>query len=255
MIRIDVTGLDELLKTMGRADKQVRFAASRTLNQLAQLVIKDIRAEMQDSFDRPTPWTLRGFRQYGLATRDRLETTVDFKYTGNRTPEQHLLVPQVYGGERRLKRFEYALRSAGVLPGGYFIVRGQGAAMDAYGNISRGQVQQILSWFRGAELTAGRTANSTAATRARKMRGTKSRFGFRYFVGRPGDGRGPLGVYQVVRIAPGVTEMLPVLIFVRSTNYQRRLDLQAAAEYSVRRNLDATFQAALRQALATARSS
>lgn len=254
MISITLTGLDQTLARLDRTSKQVRFAASVTLNQVAQQVVKDVRAEMVDSFDRPTPYTLNSVRQYGLATRDRLETTVDFKATGRTggiDPELYLRW-QVNGGERRMKRFERALRSVGALPDGYVTVPGVGAKIDAYGNMSQGQIVQLLSYFR-AFLETGYKANATAASRKRMARGTRTRLGYRYFVGRPGDGRGPLGVYQVVRIGPGVTELLPVLIFVRSTNYQRRLDIQAAAEYSVRRHLQPTFEAALQRAFATAR--
>jgi hypothetical protein len=254
MINISVTGIDQILGGLDRTSKQVRFAASVTLNKLAQHVIKDVRAEMRDSFDRPTPYTLNSVRQYGLATRDKLETTVDFKATGRTggiDPDLYLRW-QVNGGERRLKRYERALRSIGVLPGGYVTVPGAGAKIDAYGNMSQGQIVQILSYFR-AFLETGYKANATAASRSRLARGTRTRLGFRYFVGRPGTGRGALGIYQVVRIGPGVTELLPVLIFVRSTNYQRRLDLQTTAESSVRRNLQPTFEAALQQAQATAR--
>jgi hypothetical protein len=253
MINVTLTGLDQLKATLGGADKQVRFAASRALNRLAQLGIQDVKAEMRDSFDRPTPWTLNSVRQYGLATRDKPETGIDFKATGRTggiDPELYLRW-QVYGGERRIKRFERALRAAGALPDGYVTVPGQGAKLDAYGNMSQGQIVQILSYFQ-AFLETGFKANATPATKARMARGTRSKFGFAYFVGRPG-GRGQLGVYQRVRIAAGVNELLPILIFVRSARYQRRLALDDAIQGTVQRHAQPIFQEELAKALATAR--
>jgi hypothetical protein len=125
--------------------------------------------------------------------------------------------------------------------------------MDEYGNISRGQIVAILSYFRAfQEQGKGFKLNSTAASRARLARGTRTRLGYRYFAGRPG-GRGQLGIYQDVRIAPGVRELLPVFIFVQWARYEPRLDIKLAAELAVKREAAPIFQAALAQALRTAR--
>ena len=253
MISVTLTGLDQALAQLDRGAKQVRFAASRTLNRLAQQhLIPDVRREMQDSFDRPTPWTLNSVRQFGLATRDNLATEINFKARSNTggIDAENYLRWQVNGGERRLKRYEKALRAAGALPDGYVTVAGQGAKLDAYGNVSRGQIVAILSYFR-AFLETGYKANATAATKARMAKGSRSQLGYRYWVGRPG-GRGQLGLYQSVRVA-GSRELLPVLIYVRSTNYQRRLDLSTTAELSVAKNAERIFNDEYAAALATAR--
>ncbi len=41
------------------------------------------------------------------------------------------------------------MRQAGVLPGGMFWVPGSAAKMDRYGNISTGQIVQIVSALKG----------------------------------------------------------------------------------------------------------
>lgn len=255
MMRIQMDGLDKALKNVAGLDKQVRFAASLTLNKLAQGPVRSaLQHEMADSLDRPTPFTLRSITTTQLATRDNPSAVIDFKdVAGGARPAANYLRWQVQGGERRLKAFELALRSIGVLPGGYFAVPGRGAKYDAYGNVSRGQIVAILSYFRAfPEDGRGWKMNSTAATRAKMARGTRSRPGYRYFVGRPG-GRGLLGIYQDVRLARGTHELLPVFVFVQWARYEPRLDLQYAAQLAVDRNGQAIFRQSLAQALRTAR--
>lgn len=256
MIRVQMTGLDKALKSVGDLGKQVNYAAAVTLNRLAQGPVKaDLRREMQDSLDRPTPFTLNSIALVKAATREDPSAVIDFKdVAGGARPAADYLRWQVQGGQRRLKAFEVMLRGIGVLPGGYYVVPGRGAKFDAYGNVSRGQIVALLSYFRAfPEDGRGWKMNATAATRARMAKGTRTRPGYRYFVGRPGDGRGPLGIYQDVRLARGVRELLPVFIFVQWTRYEPRLDLSYAAQLSMNRNAPAVFRAALAQALRTAR--
>jgi hypothetical protein len=254
-MKVTLEGLPQLQRKLASLTQQARYAASLTLNTLARYPVQDaVRHEMRDSLDRPTPFTLNSLTVAKRATVADLSAVVDFKQVGGGgRPASSYLRWQVEGGQRRLKGFELALRSIGVLPGGYFVTPGQGAKMDEYGNISRGQIVAILSYFRAfQEQGKGFKLNSTAASRARLARGTRTRLGYRYFAGRPG-GRGQLGIYQDVRIAPGVRELLPVFIFVQWARYEPRLDIKLAAELAVKREAAPIFQAALAQALRTAR--
>lgn len=255
MIRIQMDGLNKAIKNVADLGKQTRYAAAQTLNKLATGPVRaDLRHEMQDSLDRPTPFTLNSIALVKPATRDDPAAVIDFKdVAGGARPASSYLRWQVHGGQRRLKAFEVMLRSMGVLPGGYFAVPGSGAKYDAYGNVSRGQLVAILSYFQAfPEDGRGWKMNSTAATRARMARGTRTRPGYRYFVGRPG-GRGELGIYQDVKIARGTRELLPIFIFSQWTRYEPRLDLDYAAQLSVQRNAPAIFARELAQALRTAR--
>jgi hypothetical protein len=254
-MKVTLEGLPQLQRKLASLTQQARYAASLTLNTLARYPVQDaVRHEMRDSLDRPTPFTLNSLTVAKRATVADLSAVVDFKQVGGGgRPASSYLRWQVEGGQRRLKGFEVALRSIGVLPGGYFVTPGQGAKMDEYGNISRGQIVAILSYFRAfQEQGKGFKLNATAASRARLARGTRTRLGYRYFAGRPG-GRGQLGIYQDVRIAPGVRELLPVFIFVQWARYEPRLDIKLAADLAVKREAAPIFQAALAQALRTAR--
>lgn len=253
MISIGIDGLQELNAALGQSDKQARFALSQSLNKVAKLVIEDERKEMRDVFDRPTPWTLGSLRQYGRATRDSLETTVDYKANFGKgiQPEQYLQT-EVTGGTRRLKRFELALRSVGALPDDYFAVPGEAAKIDAFGNMTAGHMVQILSYFR-AFPEAGYKANMTDKGRARLARDNKrtGARGFAYFVGAPGD-RGQLGIWQRTRTAFG-SAVRPVVVFVKSATYEPIYDIEYVANKTIERELQPAFDDAFAQAMATAR--
>lgn len=254
-MKVAFEGLAQVQRKLANLHKQANYAASLTLNTLARdPVPAAIRHEMTDSFKDPTPFTLNSLTVTKRATREDLSAEVGFKQVaGGSRPASNYLRWQVTGGERRLKAFEVALRSIGVLPGGYFMTAGRGANIDEYGNVSRGQIVAILSYFRAfREQGRGFKMNSTPATRARIAKGTRSQLGYRYFVGRPG-GRGQLGIYQDVRITRGVRELLPVFIFVQWARYEPRFDMREAARQAMRRDAGPIFQAALAQALRTAR--
>jgi hypothetical protein len=207
---------------------------------------------MVDVFDRPTPYTLNSL-YVQPATKQTQTAKVWLKEEGGKrgTPAAAYLSPDIQGGERTLKPFELALRTAGVLPSNMFAVPGSGATIDAYGNMSRGQIVAILSYFR-AFPEAGYTANITDKKRASLKRGSKKRLGFEYFVGRPGDGKLPLGVWQRTRFASG-TAIKPILIFVDATLYHAIYDFAFVAETTVDREFPSQFRDALVGAIATAR--
>ncbi|MDF5999583.1 hypothetical protein P4050_14390 [Pseudomonas aeruginosa] len=53
------------------------------------------------------------------------------------------------------KASERNLRARGILPAGMFVVPAEGARLDQYGNMSRGQMIQILSGLGALEYRAG----------------------------------------------------------------------------------------------------
>lgn len=228
----------------------LRSATALTLTRTMRLVEKAELHEMRDIFDRPTPYTMSSlFLRPAKPTQ--LEAIVGFKDQATKAvPASKFLQPQVSGGARELKRFERALFHAGVLPPGHWLVPGEAARMDAWGNMSRGQIVQILAWFR-AFPENGYRANSTPATRARLMRGGRKRHGLAYFVARPG-GHLPPGIWM--REIHGLTSRpRPVLMFVMRTHYEPIFDFHYVAERTVQRELPGQFRAAMAEARATSR--
>jgi hypothetical protein len=105
------------------------------------------------------------------------------------------------------------------------------------------QIVQILSYFR-AFPEAGYKANITQEKKARLAKGSKRRLGFVYFVGRPGGGKLPLGVWQRVGFSQG-SAVRPILIFVNGANYPVRFDFQYVAQQTIAKEFPAQMQAAL----------
>lgn len=244
--------LGDLIGKMNDLEKrQLPFATSLAINRTAQKVKQAEEREMKDVFDRPTPYTLSSVFMKP-STKASLAAVVGLKDRATKAvPASKFLRAQITGGSRHLKKYEVALRSVGALPPGYFTVPGEAATLDAYGNIARSQVIQILSFFR-AFPDAGYRANSTEATRAKMARGTKRKMGASYFVGSPGDGKLPLGIWMRVHSGFG-SALRPILIFVPHAQYQPIFDLSFVAETVIKKEYPAEFSRALAEAVRTAK--
>ncbi len=230
--------------------KQVSFATRVALTRTAGKVKEAEVHEMRDVFRSPTPYTLSSV-YVKPATSTRLEATVMLKDDATKAvPAAKYLKAQIDGGQRGLKRFERALIAAGAMPGDYRAVPGSAAKLDAYGNMSRGQLVQILAFFR-AFPEMGYKANMDYRGQARLARGKRGQQGFMYFVGRPGN-RLPLGIYQRYKFANG-SAVKPVLIFVRSAVFQSIFDFSYVAETVVAREFGNEFAKAYIEAVGSAR--
>jgi hypothetical protein len=216
--------------------------AVRAINTVANEILQAERAEMAKSFDRPTPYTLNSmWVKYANATQP--SAFVRFKdATSKGTTADKYLRPQVLGGDRNAKRFESALRRIGVLYPSEYVVPASGAKLDAYGNISRAQIVQVLAYLQ-AFGESGFKANTTAKGKTRLAKDSKrtGRRGIEYFVSR---GRGnwfgggswkqgreqhlPRGVYSRTRFGFG-TAVKPIFLFVKSVSYRPRLDFYGVA--------------------------
>ena len=238
------------------------FAAAVALTKTAQDVRTALKDEMPRAFDRPTPYTLNSLF-LKAAKPATLEATVWLKDNpfGKGTPADRYLGAQIKGGPRVQKKFERMLQRVGVLPAGYQIVPGAAAEIDAYGNMSRGQLVKVLSWMQSFG-EQGYTKNTTAAGRAKSIRGTKRKAGIEYIVSK-GErsiikGRRmqhlPAGIYSKTDAGFG-TRIRPIMYFVRSTAYQARYPFFEVAAKTVDQNFVAHFDRELASALQTARTS
>jgi hypothetical protein len=98
-------------------------------------VMPEIKAAISEAFDRPTPYTLNSTKFEITSTNPPIITIY------LRQPDRmgrHYLTAQVEGGERAAKGFERALGIGYLMPA-------SGAKLNKYGNISPGQLRQILS--------------------------------------------------------------------------------------------------------------
>lgn len=261
--------VDAAVRVVTALPKQLRFAASLAANAALGQARGAIQQRMQQVFDRPTPYVLRGAVAIDNTSRDNLTGSIALA-TGSATDAGNLppgkpLLAEVKGGARRYKRSELLLQRAGILPAGQLAVPGRGARIDAYGNMQRGQILEILAWFRThtvRQSSAGQRNswrdNITDAGMARKRAGTRNRVGYEYFAVKPG-GRGGLkpGIYRRQlagrMVGPVSSKPVAVLIFVPRAQYTQRLDFVQQAETAIVSAFQPQFRAALRRALATAR--
>jgi len=155
---ISITIDDKAVKAMlaglpGRASR----AAEKALDFTAREIWKETKNEMKRVFASPTPWTLRN-PQYTKTRNHNMEAKV--YYTEPERMTDHYLTPQVEGGRRKLKGFEKGVGLGELTPA-------LGARIDKNGNVSVGQIKQILSIIGRAETHAGYDANATKRSVAR----------------------------------------------------------------------------------------
>ena len=252
-VKHDLPGLAAQLKATGR---QVEIAAQRALLKPAKLVQEAEVKEMGRVFDRPTRWTLNSFRV--VLDKPAWSARVQVK-DGYWHRADNYLGTQIEGGGRKDKAFELALRRRGVLPVGWHAVPGQKAVLDAYGNMSVGQIKQILSWFDSAEPHAGSTQNMGQKGRDKKRKGTRTKRGFEYFAASPAH-RLTRRVRSSQNLQPGIykrtffsfvgprggrlSAIEPILIFVRSAAYKSRFDFYGVGRRAVEQNFNREFAAA-----------
>lgn len=250
-VSVKAEGLDTLVKQFAAPEKQVRFASMVALNRAAFTAADATKGEMRKVFERPTPWVIGGV-QYMKATKDRLVAQVDFNaWKNTAVAVEKVLDAEIKGGNRRGKRFERALQAAGVLPAGMMIVPGSAAQLDSYGNMSPGQISQVLAWFKAFGAT-GHKANLTAKGKSRLAKDKKSGRGFAYFALQRQRGSLLPGIYQRFQLGHG-SAIKPVMIFIRPPRYAKRLDFYGVGEKIARAEFDKEFPKALDEALRTAR--
>jgi hypothetical protein len=228
------------------SDRRANAAFASALTAVAVDVVEAIKKELPAALDRPTPYTMNSMF-VKPARADRLEAEAFFKDELGTSklgrPATKYLRWLVYGGVRSVKAFESAMQKAGYMEKGWVAVPGAGARVDQYGNVSPGQIIQILSQLR-VTLTAGHTRNMGFGA---KSIAAQRRAGGRFFAvpARTKGGLAP-GIYQREF---GGQNIAPVFIFVSRAQYSRRLDFYGIArQVSVRNfpgHLDRAFGAHL----------
>jgi hypothetical protein len=229
--------------------KQIPFALKNALNQTARDVQADLTKEMR-VFDRPKASTVKG-TYIMRAEKTKLSAIIGLKTRDKGAPVSEYLEAQVEGGYRSDKRSEILLQQAGILPRGYQTRPGSGANIDRYGNMTRGQIVGILSYFRafGGIRSSGR--NKPYDTQSEKLNRSltkRKRLPVEYFIvpdGMPG-------------LATGVwkrsgKKIEPILIFIRPPVYTKKYGFYEFASSTVRRKMERNFNDAMKYALATAR--
>ncbi len=247
---VDVRGIIKRLADI--KDRQLPFATSLAINRTAQKVKAKEEHEIRDVFDKPTPYVQKSIF-IKPSNKENLTARVWIKdETSKGTPGTKILRASIQGGERRLKRFERALRAVGAIPSGYFLIPGQKAPIDQYGNVPGSFIVKMISYFK-AFPESGYRSNSTEASRAKLAKGTKKQAGTSYYVGYAGNGS-QLGIWRrnhASKLSGPVKPVEPMFILTQSANYEKIFDFHFVAKTTINREFDNEFIKAFNQAKAT----
>lgn len=253
MVAVSVkTNFPAVQAKLAALGKQGRYACAVALTRTAQDVRTALRNEMLRVFDRPTRFTLNSLY---LKSATKVDLTARVWLKDAYGTKANYLMPQIEGGGRPQKRFEELLRQRGLMADNERAVPGQGARLDAYGNMSRGQIVQIISAL-GAFNLAGSSQNATDSKRSKRKRAVGT-----YFYARGGesrDGRGAWKGGKVQHLRTGIYRktskgIIPVLIFVKGVRYKPRLHFVPVAMRAIHQAFPGHWSTEYAKALRTAR--
>jgi len=238
MLTVKIEGLEELKRKLSAMPRKVEIATQRALLKTATAVKDAEVKEMGRVFNKPTRWTLGAMK---VKATKKMEVEVGIlDPDGYYKRAASYLGTQVGGGQRRVKAMEKSLQSRYLMPAGWFTVPGEGAKMDAYGNMS----------------------NMGFAGREKRRKGTRKSYGFEYFVVQPGARRsyqlksGKTGNHSM---QPGIymrtltgfgSAIKPVMIFVKGARYQVRFNFEKVARDTANAMMQAEFDKAIQLELA-----
>lgn len=246
MLNIQVTGLEEVKRSLGAMGRQVNFAASQALNTTAFEANKRIKDDMQRVFKGgATPYTLRAFK-VDKASKANLTAVVGLRNDSPEggTPYTKALRHLFTSGTRDWKKLEGYLRGRGLMPEGLMAVPGRDCPLDGRGNMRRAALREMLG---------GLGAGSGGMRVYRKTGGGKAVKAVGYFVAMPGNkSRLHPGIYKRVEQG-GSSGLSPMVMFVRRGNWRQFVDLQKIGNDTVRSTFGPAFQQALDNAIRTAR--
>lgn len=219
-------------------ETEMPFASALTLTKTAQAVKKDIEGAILRNFDNPTPYTQRSVFMKA-ATKQNQEAIVWIKEWGDKgTPAAKFLLSQVYGGERKLKGSEKLMQERGIMKPGETWTPGMGAKVNQYGNITGGQIQQILSAV-GAQ--RDKYQNSTDRSK-RKNKAQDSIFFAQFGSTRGVFKKGPRGSLSMLLRFSGKSS---------PPAYRVRLPINTIAAGSAERHYEKAFYSAVQYVIAT----
>ena len=247
MLTLKIDGLQQTREALKAfSDRRFTSAVATALTRTASVIGKQWTGQLQSRFDRPTPATQRAVvvkRAENTAEVLTAEVKLRDQLRGRGTPPVEWLATQELGGQRRIKKFEQALQAQGSMPAGWKAVPGPGAKLDGFGNVTRGQIVQVIAQL-GAQFSPGyaRVISASAARRAARAVQT----GRAYVAIQPGNKTG---------LTPGVYEragkaLRPVFFFVKSASYSRRLNLIGAGMREAQAVLNREFARAVSESAA-----
>jgi hypothetical protein len=239
-VRTNAREFERGLTTVQR--RQLPWALRTAINWTLFDTIEENQKLMRRVIDRPTRFTLNS-QKYKKATASDLHGAIGFReFAGKGIGAGKYLRPIVFGGGRRHKRHEVALREKGILGPGKYFVPAPGVRLNAYGNIPGSRYVKILS-----QLKAFPEEGYIANWRQKRIDAGKDPDGQdgQYFVPRRGS-KLRYGIY--LRHGEGRGDIKPILIEINAPRYSRTFDFFGASQRTSRAIFPPKFARALRYA-------
>lgn len=227
-------------------DRQVPFAHAQALNAQGFEIRNELKALIPIHMDAPIAFTRNAPMVRKASKRDLVMVVFLRDEASKGSSPLKYLEKTVDGGQRKDKRSETLLKNRGLLASSSQTVIAR-SLRDAHGNLKGGggHYTRMLS-----QLQAQHDAYQNETAKSRK-RGEGKGNTSRYFVGRPGGGKLPLGVYQ--RQGRGSRDIKPVLLFGEKRTYKKRFPFYAITEGIFRDRFMLHFEAQLERAIRSAR--
>jgi hypothetical protein len=243
MAEIRLEGVDKVRSMLAALGGELEGANKYAQNKMAYELMVAERAELKDSIDSPTPYSVSSivYKKHGVPSVVVGGKTLAIPGTkgagvfvsdrpgslGLATPDDYLGVQILGGAASGPKRSEKLLQSYGIMPRGYVWVPTNWAKLDRYGNISGSVMSKILSDI---------GLNQYGRTK-------ESKKGYR-LLGRDESGYS-VGVAKKVG-----TKWVPWLWFVpRPTGYEKTFDFYYRAELEVNSKFPGILDAYVTKAL------
>jgi hypothetical protein len=212
--------------------KHLPFARFMAVNRLAMEAKEETYREMKSVFDRPRPdYTLQSLdviKAKYADFRNKKEVSAYMMVTDYKRQDKYLKHHFTGDKDRELKRFEFRLKAANILPDGMWAVPGQAMPLDQYGNPDRKIIMQILRYLQSFNFV-GDTQNMKDKAKARlRSKYSKAAAGSSFeMVVIKGTGR-------IKHLHPGIyfrygfgsgSSLKPMLMFVKRTKgYRQRIN-------------------------------
>jgi hypothetical protein len=234
-IKIDI---DELNRQVSLTyQKQLPFAISKGMNAALFDTRKTIIGQMESIFHKPVPFTTNSLL-VTKTTKQNFEGGIGYKeWASKGTPAFKYLQAQVYGGDRRPKKHEVALRRKGIIGAGKFTVPSKHFT-DSHGNMPGPLVVKMLS---------GLSAFGEQGYRA-NIRLKKNQVSPFFVGGKNADDR------SVIWYAPdGWASAKPFMFIIDSPKYTARFHFEKLVHDTFGKAFPKRFEEAMAQAIATAK--
>lgn len=223
----------DIRKALKGWESEIPLALAQTLTFTAERVATDLTDTMARVFDRPTRFTMNSIYKTS-ATPKRLFAQVKLKDEAPKgTPAAKYLQPQIEGGARRQKRFERKLYFKGMISANQYLVPGDDARLNSFGNITAGQYTKALSNLGGQTDWSQNTGTTARSTRKQRRSG-------RQYFWMPG-----VGVFW----RQGKRSLRSFLILASKPNYEKRFDFFGVAEKSVANHLPEQLERSINRVL------